>query len=43
MKIISERALAFMAKIAPAPQKSPKPAGNASAEWALASMAVCAG
>lgn len=42
MKIISERALAFMAKIAPAPQKTFKPA-SAAAEWAFGSTAVCAG
>jgi glutamyl-tRNA reductase len=43
MEIISERALALMAKIAPAPPKPFKPAGNASPEWTFGSLAVCAG
>jgi glutamyl-tRNA reductase len=42
-EIITERAVAFMAKIAPTPRRTYKPAKAASPEWALENMAVCAG
>lgn len=42
-EIIAERALAYLAKIAPAPQGDYGAARAASPQWALGGMAVCAG
>jgi glutamyl-tRNA reductase len=42
MEIIAERAMAFIAKIAPAPQRTYAPVKAASPEWVFGSAAVCA-
>lgn len=42
-EIITERALAFLARIAPSPKRICPPTQITSPEWAIESMAVCAG